>query len=118
MLYGQLRPIHGVHFYCVRSRVFTAWNLSGRIAQSTIKWLPFGLLVGQWPWGLGIWSMAFCRDAGLSACRYPWRLRSDITLASLALAILLRACTVGWFMRPDLPYLHLDGGALALGAGH
>jgi len=102
----------------VTARSYTALDLSGASPQSTIS----GYLLDCW-WGSGHGDRhlvnAFLSDAGLQPAD-PMAIRSDqITLASLALGHPGFGLRSGWSSRPGLgPICILNGGALALGAGH
>lgn len=103
--------------YCVAVLAsYTALDLSGRIATVNDKVATFWIAGGAVAMGIGIWSMHF---VGMLAFSLPIPMGYDltITLASLALAILASGFALWMVSRPDLPYLHLMVGALALGAG-
>lgn len=103
--------------YCVAVLAsYTALDLSGRIATANDKVATFWIAGGAVAMGIGIWSMHF---VGMLAFSLPIPMGYDltITLASLALAILASGFALWMVSRPDLPYLHLMVGALALGAG-
>jgi diguanylate cyclase (GGDEF)-like protein len=95
---------------------YTALDMAGRVAAAQGRAAIWWLSGGASAMGLGIWSMHF---VGMLAFKLPIPLGYDvgITLASLAIAIAASAFALWLVSRRELPWQHLLGGALLMGAG-
>lgn len=95
---------------------YTALNLASRVASAQRKYVRLWLAGGAFAMGVGIWSMHFI---GMLAFSLPIPLSYDVpmTLASLAVAMLVSGFALGIASRPQAGLGRLAGSAAIMGLG-
>ena len=95
---------------------YTALNLASRVSSARQQYVRLWLAGGAFAMGVGIWSMHF---VGMLAFTLPIGLVYDvpITLASLAVGILVSAFALSIASRSEVSQAQLLAGALAMGIG-
>jgi len=95
---------------------YTALNLASRVAKAERKYVRLWLAGGAFAMGVGIWAMHFI---GMLAFSLPIPLSYDIpiTLASLAVAILVSGFALHIASKPQVTLAKLAGSALMMGGG-